>query len=68
MSEDTGFIACAANPEDCQITESCKRHSSHHQGHTRVGFWRWSDGCPGQLPQPEQDGWVTMYASQGALR
>lgn len=68
----TDFTVCRTALSDCPSVPDCKRHACFWpEGAYTVGFWRGDSAespCPGRLPPVEDDGFQTMYVSQGANR
>ena len=69
------FNVCLTPASDCRLTVTCWNHISHHADccHVLYSVTHGSQaefGCPrfSPFPETEDDGFVTMYASQGALR
>jgi hypothetical protein len=69
------FNVCLTPAEDCALTVTCWNHASHHKDCCHLSFSvthgsQAEFGCPrfSPFPETEDDGFVTMYSSQGALR
>jgi hypothetical protein len=65
----TDFNVCLVESGDCPKTAICWNHFSHHLDCCHIGYRTVpvGDSCVIFEPFPEQDGWQTVYASQGAL-
>lgn len=65
----TDFNVCMVEPVDCGKIAVCWLHTSHHKNCCHVGFRVYPEpsdaGCELLTAFPEQDGWTTVYASQG---
>lgn len=70
MTEDI-FSVCNTSAEFCDLTVTCWNHLSHHEDRPNLRYiTRGSPAkfaCPDFSTFPDEDGFITLYASQGAL-